>query len=90
MSALGASIGFFFTSVSALVTMKRDKDGTPRLKVMATLGAIFSTIFVVLQLIPIPGLSGVHFGKESYLMLVVWILIGIAFFFKQRRYFWAD
>ena len=90
MSAIGASIGFFFTSVSALVTMKRDKDGTPRLKVMATLGAIFSTIFVVLQLIPIPGLNGVHFGKESYLMLVVWILIGIAFFFKQRRYFWAD
>ena len=45
---------------------------------------------MLLQLIPIPGLSGVHFGKESYLMLVVWILIGIAFFFKQRRYFWAD
>ena len=87
MSAIGASIGFFFTSVSALVTMKRDKDGSIGLKVMATLGAIFSVIFVILQLIPIPGLSGVHFGKESYLMLVVWIVIGLAFFYKQRKNF---
>jgi amino acid transporter len=87
MSAIGASIGFFFTSVSALVTMKRDKDGSIGLKVMATLGAIFSVIFVILQLIPIPGLSGVHFGKESYLMLVVWIVIGLVFFYKQRKNF---
>lgn len=87
MSAIGASIGFFFTSVSALVTMKRDEDGSIGLKVMATLGAIFSVIFVILQLIPIPGLSGVHFGKESYLMLVVWIVIGLAFFYKQRKNF---
>lgn len=90
MSAIGASIGFFFTSVSALVTMKRDQDGTLRLKIMAVLGAVFSTIFVILQLVPIPGLSGVHFCNESYLMLVVWIVIGAIFFLKQRKYFWAE
>lgn len=87
MSAIGASIGFFFTSVSALVTMKRDKDGSMGLKVMSILGAIFSVFFVILQLVPIPGLSGVHFCNESYLMLVVWIVIGLAFFFKQRKNF---
>lgn len=87
MSAIGASIGFFFTSVSALVTMKRDKDGSTRLKIMSTLGAIFSVFFVILQLVPIPGLSGVHFCNESYLMLVVWIVIGLVFFFKQRKNF---
>ena len=32
-----------------------------------------------LQLIPIPGLEGVHFGKESYILLLVWIVIGIVF-----------
>ena len=90
MSAIGASIGFFFTSVSSLVTMKRDKDGSTGLRVMATLGAIFSVFFVILQLVPIPGLSGVHFCTESYLMLVVWIIIGLAFFFKQRKHFWAN
>ena len=87
MSAIGASIGFFFTSVSALVTMKRDKDGSTGLKIMSTFGAIFSIFFVILQLVPIPGLSGVHFGNESYLMLVVWIVIGLVFFFKQRKNF---
>ena len=35
---------------------------------------------MILQLIPIPGLSGVHFGKESYIMLVVWIVIGLVFY----------
>ena len=87
MSAIGASIGFFFTCASTLVVMKRDNDGSPLLKFMAVLGLIFSISFVILQLIPIPGLDGVHFGKESYLMLLVWIVIGIIFFLNQRKYF---
>ena len=87
MSAIGASIGFFFTCASALVTMKRDGDGSKKLKLFATLGVIFSAIFMVLQLIPVPGLSGVHFGKESYFMLVVWILIGLVFYLFQRKKF---
>jgi amino acid transporter len=90
MSAIGASIGFFFTAASTLVTMKRDKDGSRFLKIMAILGMMFSTVFVILQLVPIPGLIGVHFCKESYLMLAVWVVIGIAFFFKQRKYFWKQ
>ena len=87
MSAIGASIGFFFTSASTLVTIKRDKDGSAFLKCMATLGTLFSAAFMVLQLIPIPGLSGVHFGKESYIMLVVWIVLGALFYLKQRNQF---
>lgn len=87
MSAIGASIGYFFTSASTLVTAKRDGDGTSFLKAMAATGVMFSVIFMILQLIPIPGLSGVHFGKESYIMLIVWIAIGIAFYAKQRNFF---
>lgn len=41
MSAIGASIGYFFTCASALVTMKRDGDGTVFLKIMATIGVVF-------------------------------------------------
>ena len=85
MSAIGASIGFGFTSLSALVVMKRDGDGTPFKKTMAVLGVIFSVIFMILQLVPIPGLSGVNFGKESYLMLVVWIVLGIAFYLFRGK-----
>ena len=85
MSAIGASIGYFFTSASTLVTTKRDGDGTAFLKAMSVSGIIFSIIFMVLQLIPIPGLNGVHFGKESYLMLIVWIVMGLLFYAKQRK-----
>lgn len=87
MSAIGASIGYFFTSAATLITTKRDKDGTPFLKAMAVVGVIFSLIFMILQLIPIPGLNGVHFGKESYIMLVIWIVIGLVFYLSQRKFF---
>ena len=52
---------------------------------MGIMGVIFSVIFMILQLIPIPGLSGVHFGKESYLMLIVWIALGILFYLTQFK-----
>ena len=87
MSAIGASIGYFFTCASTLVTMKRDGDGTKKLKIFAILGLCFSTLFMILQLIPIPGLSGVHFGKESYSMLVVWVALGLLFYLFQRKKF---
>ena len=87
MSAIGASIGYFFTSASALITVKRDGKRMPFLKTMAILGVIFSIIFIILQLIPIPGLNGVHFGKESYIMLVVWIALGIIFYIKEKKFF---
>lgn len=87
MSAIGASIGYFFTSASTLVTMKKMGDGTKFLHVMATTGVIFSVIFMILQLVPIPGLKGVHFGKESYVLLIVWTAIGFVFYLKERKFF---
>lgn len=87
MSSIGASIGYFFTSAATLVTMKKDGDGTKSLKVLAILGVCFSIIFMMLQLIPIPGLSGVHFCKESYIMLVVWTILGALFYIAQRKNF---
>ena len=52
MSAIGASIGYFFTSAATLVTLKRVGDGTRFLKVMAATGVAFAVIFMILQLIP--------------------------------------
>ena len=80
MSAIGASIGYFFTSASTIVTLNKDKDGTTLLKIMAIIGVIFSISFMILQLIPIPGLNGVNFSKESYLMLIAWTTLGIVFY----------
>ena len=85
MSAIGASMGFFFTSASALKKIRTDKDASKFIKAMAIIGMIFSVVFMILQLIPIPGLSGVNFGKESYLMLVVWVVIGVVFYFSKKK-----
>ncbi len=85
MSAIGASIGYFFTCACTLVTMKRDHDRTPFLSAMAGLGVAFSTVFIILQLVPIPGLSGVHFCKESYILLIVWSLLGGLFYLRQMK-----
>lgn len=87
MSAIGASIGYFFTCASTLISAKKDGDGTRFLKGMAWTGVLFSLVFMVLQLIPIPGLSGVHFGRESYFMLVIWLIMGLVFFYRQRKWF---
>ena len=70
MSSIGASIGFGFTCLACIKTIKVCKDGSPFLKCMAYLGAGFSIIFVILQLVPIPGLEFVHFGEESYALLL--------------------
>ena len=87
MSAIGASIGFAFTCLSTLVTLKREGENKIFVKIAAILGAAFSGMFMFLQLVPIPGLSGVHFGKESYLMLIIWIVLGIVFYlFKGKQF----
>lgn len=90
MSAIGASIGFFFTCASTIVMMNRDGDGRFRLKAMAALGCFFSIGFIILQLIPIEGLPNVHFCRQSYIMLGVWVLIGVMFFIRQRKNFIVD
>ena len=85
MSAIGASIGYLFTCLTTLHNAKRDRDAKMRLKVLAVMGVVFSSIFIILQLIPLPFLDGVHFGVQSYIMLVVWIVLGFAFYLKQRK-----
>lgn len=87
MCSIGASIGYFFTCASALVTAREDGDASVLLKIMAGMGVVFSFVFVILQLVPIPGLRGVHFGKESYLLLIVWIALGLILYLKERKFF---
>lgn len=87
MSAIGASIGYFCTCAATIVTLRRDRDGGRALHALAIIGMCFGAAFIVLQLIPIPGLSGVHFGEESYLMLLIWVVLGIAFYIRQRKSF---
>ena len=90
MSAIGASIGFFFTCASTIVTMNRDGDGRFRYKCLAFLGCLMALCFIELQLVPIEGLKGVHFCWQSYLMFGLWCLLGFLFFLRQHKYFVVD
>ena len=67
--------------------MKRSCDGIPFLKCAAWLSVVFSVVFMILQLVSIPGLSGVHLCTESCILLLVWIVIGVVFYTKQKRFF---
>ena len=82
MSSLGAAIGYGYTSAVAFICAKRDK----KISIMVTgiLGVIFSVVFAILLLIPIPGLS-CSLGRESYIALAIWIIIGIVFYFTSYR-----
>lgn len=84
MSAIGASIGYGFTCLCTMITLRRDGEKRPGLFFLAALGTLFSVMFMVLQLVPIPSLESVHFCRESYLMLVAWCVIGLAFYLSRR------
>lgn len=87
MSAIGASIGYFFTCAACIKTLNVCKEKKTGLKILAIIGVVFSVTFMILQLVPIPGLEGVHFVWQSYVMLGVWVLLGIIFYIKQRKQF---
>ena len=86
MSSIGASIGFFFTCLCAAREMRRDHDANTFKFICAITGCVFSVLFMVLQLIPIPGFESVHFVWQSYVMLGVWVALGVIFFFIQRKH----
>ena len=87
MSAIGASIGFGFTCLCTAITLRREREKKPLLYVLAVLGAAFSVMFMILQLVPIPGLASVHFCRESYIMLGVWVLVGLGFYISRVKKF---
>ena len=81
MASIGASIGFAYTSISAAKYAWNEKRKD--ILIFGTLGFILSLGMAVLLLVPLPGLH-VSLGHESYILLVVWIILGIIFY-KVRR-----
>lgn len=85
MSNIGAAVGFGFTALSTIVTLRKCKEKKPFVFVMAILGTIFSVAFIVLMLVPLPFLPGVNFDSPSYIMLGVWLVLGVIFYsFKNK------
>ena len=77
MSALGAAVAYAYTSLVALKSAR--SQAASRIVITGILGTFFSLIFVVLLLVPIPGLSS-SLGAESFVCLVVWLILGFVFY----------
>ncbi|SCJ75402.1 Putrescine importer PuuP [uncultured Eubacterium sp.] len=83
MSSIGAAIGYGYTCLATLKTLKTNpQDHKPMLKLFAIVGAFFSLIFVLLLLVP--GMPS-YLAPESRICLIIWSLLGIAFYFWSKR-----
>lgn len=82
MSSVGAAIGYGYTSLAAFIYAK--KIGNKKIMLTGAAGVVFSIIFSILLLVPIE-LFNCSLGKESYIALVIWIVLG-AVFYKETMW----
>src|SRR5699024_9026750 len=93
MSSIGFSIAYFYTCYTSFFLFRWSNSGitnssiqmvSPMKKLISLIGIVASTIFIFLLLIPV---SPAFMGKESIVALIVWIVLGIAFYlFKRKEY----
>ena len=77
ISALGASIGYLYTSVTTWILVKKEKRIF--LKITSAIGIIISLIFILIILIPINNLN-CSLGTESYVFLFIWTFLGFIYY----------
>lgn len=82
MSAVGAAIGYGYTSAAAFKNAKQ--EGNIKIMITGAVGTVLSAIFLVLLLVPIK-MFNCSLSKESYICLIVWIVLGIIFYFVKRK-----
>ena len=82
MASLGASIGFAYTSISAAKYALSEKRTD--IVIFGVLGFVLSLGMAILLLVPLPGLN-VSLGHESYMLLIVWITLGVIFYRIRSR-----
>lgn len=83
MSSIGAAIGYCYTCLATYKTLKANpQDKKPVLKVLSIVGAFFSLVFVGLLIIP--GMPS-YLVPQSRVCLVVWIVLGIIFYFWSKK-----
>ena len=85
MASIGGSIGFAYTSMSSCKYAWSEKRWD--ILIFGVLGSILSLLMAVLLLVPIPGLN-VSLGTESYVLLIIWTGLGLAFYLRggYRRF----
>lgn len=87
MCSVGTAFGYFFTCAGAFLLLKKYGDPTDANRIhpgVAMFGCIIST-FILLLLI-VPG-SPAFMAVQSFVALIVWILMGVTFYFISRKNF---
>lgn len=77
-----AAIGYVYTSAAAFKFARQEKK--TGIMVTGIMGTLMGLLFLVLLLVPVPGLS-CSFGKESYICLSIWAILGVAFYLNSRK-----
>lgn len=83
MSSIGAAIGYGYTCMATYRTLKENpQDRKPLLKALSVIGSLVSFVFVLLLIVPgMPSFLSV----ESWICLIIWIVLGIAFYFVSAK-----
>ena len=76
MASLGGAIGFAYTCMAACkyAIIEKRKD----IAILGSLGVVFSGMMALLLFVPIKDLE-VSLSQESYILFIIWTVIGIAF-----------
>jgi len=82
MSSIGAAIGYGYTSAASLKYSLKDKNYW--ITASSVMGVIFAIAFIVLLLVPIK-MFGCSLGKESYICLAIWTVMGLLFYLKSMK-----
>lgn len=82
MSSLGAAIGYGYTSAAALKMALVKKD--VGIIISGVIGVVMSIVFAVLLLVPIK-MFNCSLGKESYICLAIWVLLGALFYVSSVK-----
>lgn len=85
MCSCGTAIAYLYTSLTAWKVIKKCKTQgeTSSLKEWVPVSGILCSI-VILCLLLIPGMPG-SMGKESWITLIVWSVLGVIFYLKESR-----
>lgn len=82
MSSIGAAIGYGYTSAAALKFAIKEREYF--IMITGAIGVVISIGFAILLLVPIPMFS-CSLGLESYICLLIWILLGVVFYCISKK-----
>lgn len=82
MASIGAAAGFAYTSLSSFRYALSEKRTD--IVIFGIMGFALSLMLALLLLVPGPGLN-VSLSMPSYILLVIWVILGAVFYVKHGR-----